>query len=55
MGKDFDPEFTPDLTPAQMLELGVFDGWYEGNDYQKEFPKNWFTNAKLATTGPEKN
>ncbi len=54
MGKDFDPEFTPDLTPAEMLELGIFDGWYEGVDYQKEFPKSWFIKAKLAKNGPDK-
>lgn len=28
MGKDFDPSFTPQLTPQQMLELGVFGGHY---------------------------
>jgi hypothetical protein len=27
-GEDFDPAFRPDLTPAEMLELGVFGGRY---------------------------
>ena len=46
VGKDFNPEFTPDLTPSEMLRLGVFCGKYM-TDTQSEFPKSWFTRAKL--------
>jgi hypothetical protein len=49
-GRNFDSAFKPDLTPRDMLRLGVFCGKYM-TDCRREFPASWFASAKLAT-GP---
>ena len=47
IGRSFDPEFDPELTPKQVLGLGLFGGKYM-TDCRGEFPASWFTGARLS-------
>jgi len=50
-GKNFDPDFKPDLTPAQMLKLGVFGGAYfigTKSLIPDDLLKKWFKGVELS-------
>lgn len=56
VGRCFHEGFAPELTPKEMLELGVFGGKYM-TDCRGEFPASWFAKAKLSPgrANPELN
>ena len=55
-GRNFHPDFRPELSPQEMLELGVFGGRYM-TDCRAEFPAAWFEHALLCPSrhDPELN
>ena len=50
VGRNFAADFKPQLSPKQMLSLGVFGGVYF-DGYIHEYPKTWFAQAKISEDG----
>lgn len=51
-GQSMREDFAPELTPQEMLELGVFGGAYF-DDKPQELPDSWFIKAKLSPDGSQ--
>lgn len=47
-----DPSFTPELSPKQMLAMGVFEGKYLC-DAVAEFPREWFPESTIRKLSPQ--
>lgn len=54
IGQNFAEDFQPELTPMQMLQMGVFEGKYL-NDCRDEFPASWFQCAAISPDCPNSN
>jgi hypothetical protein len=54
VGRNFRKDFDPELTPKELLEMGVFGGRYM-TDCRDEFPASWFKNAKLCSEKHDPN
>lgn len=53
-GKRFAPDFRPEISPAQALAAGVFEGKYL-NDLVSEVPREWFLAAiRNGTLSPDR-
>ena len=53
-GKNFSNDFLPELSPIEMLKMGVFEGKYM-TDCISEFPSHWFDDAKLSPLAPDES
>lgn len=49
-GSHFQDEFNPDLTPKEMLSLGIFGGYYTPFP-MREFPPDWYQGVNFSANG----
>lgn len=50
-GRQFHSDFKPDLTPKEMVTLGIMGGIYFIDNADKEYPPSWFAQAKVSEDG----